>query len=93
MPTEYDGNPLEDTTIARIAADHEKTTAQIILRWHLQHGHIIIPKSARSERMAQNFAIFDFELTTEEIASIDALDKGEGGRVGPNPDTYAGQHR
>ena len=93
MPTEYDGSPLEDTTIARIAADHEKTTAQIILRWHLQHGHIIIPKSARPERMAQNFAIFDFELTTEEIASIDTLDQGESGRVGPNPDTYAGQLR
>jgi hypothetical protein len=56
-------------------------------------GHIIIPKSARPERIAQNLAVFDFELTAEEIASIDALDKGEGGRVGPNPDTYAGQRR
>ena len=92
-PLGHDGKPLEDATIARIAANREKTTAQIILRWHIQHGHVIIPKSARPERMAQNLAVFDFELTTEEIASIDALDKGEGGRVGPNPDIYAGQHR
>jgi len=92
-PLGHDGKPLTDSTITRIAADREKTTAQIILRWHIQHGHIIIPKSARPERMAQNLAIFDFELTAEEIAAIDALDKGEAGRVGPNPDTYPGQLR
>ncbi|HTJ66686.1 MAG TPA: aldo/keto reductase [Actinospica sp.] len=90
-PLGHDGKPLSDTAITRIAAARGKTTAQIILRWHLQHGHIIIPKSARPERMAENLTVFDFELTTEEIAAIDALDKGEHGRVGPNPDTYPGQ--
>ena len=90
-PLGHDGKPLGDAKIARTAADHGKTTAQIVLRWHIQHGHIIIPKSARPERMAQNLAIFDFELSTEEIAAIDALDRGESGRVGPNPDTYPGQ--
>jgi 2,5-diketo-D-gluconate reductase A len=90
-PLGHDGKPLADATITRVAAAHGKTTAQTILRWHIQHGHIIIPKSARPERMAENLAVFDFELTAEEIAAIDALDQGESGRVGPNPDTYPGQ--
>jgi 2,5-diketo-D-gluconate reductase A len=92
-PLGHDGKPLTDAVIARIAADRGKTTAQIILRWHVQHGHIIIPKSVRPERMAENRAVFDFELTLEEIATIDALDRGADGRVGPDPDTYAGQSR
>ena len=91
-PLGHDGKPLGDATIAGIAAAHGKTTAQIVLRWHLQHGHVIIPKSARPERMAENLAVFDFELTADEITSIDALDRGESGRVGPNPDKYPGQH-
>jgi len=62
----------------------------VILRWQVQHGHIAIPKSARPERMHHNIDIFDFELSADEMASIDALDKGEAGRVGPNPDTYEG---
>lgn len=90
-PLGHDGKPLTDATIARIAADRGKTTAQIILRWQIQHGHIIIPKSSRPQRMAENLAVFDFELTPEEIATIDGLDRGVDGRVGPNPDTYAGQ--
>ena len=92
-PLGHNSKPLTDPTITRIADAHGKTTAQIILRWHIQHGHIIIPKSVRPERMAENLAIFDFELTTEDITAIDALDRGEDGRVGPNPDTYAGQPR
>jgi 2,5-diketo-D-gluconate reductase A len=90
-PLGHDGKPLSDATISRIAAARGKTAAQVILRWQLQHGHIIIPKSARPERMAENLAVFDFELTAEEIGAIDALDRGESGRVGPNPDTYPGQ--
>ena len=90
-PLGHAGKPLTDATITHIAAARGRTTAQIILRWHLQHGHIIIPKSARPERMAENLALFDFELTTAEIAAIDALNQGEHGRVGPNPDTYPGQ--
>jgi 2,5-diketo-D-gluconate reductase A len=92
-PLGHNGKPLDDATITRIAADHEKTAAQIILRWQIQHGRIIIPKSARPGRMTENLAVFDFELSTEEIVAIDALDQGEGGRVGPNPDTYAGRLR
>jgi 2,5-diketo-D-gluconate reductase A len=56
----------------------------------MQHGHIAIPKSARRDRMEENIKVFDFELTAEEMASIDSLDRGESGRVGPNPDTYEG---
>jgi 2,5-diketo-D-gluconate reductase A len=56
----------------------------------MEHGHIAIPKSVRAERMRENIAVFDFELFAAEIASIDALDKGESGRAGPNPDTYEG---
>ncbi|HET6191288.1 MAG TPA: aldo/keto reductase [Trebonia sp.] len=89
-PLGHNGKPLSDETIARIAADRRKSPAQVILRWHMQHGHIAIPKSARRERMHENLAVFDFELSAEEIASIDALDKGESGRSGPNPDTYEG---
>ena len=90
-PLGHDRKPLTDEAITRIAAEHGKSTAQVILRWHLQHGHIIIPKSARPERMAENLAVFDFELTSEQITAIDALDQGEHGRVGPDPDTYPGQ--
>ena len=89
-PLGHDGKPLTDETITGIAAARGKTPAQVILRWHLQHGTIVIPKSARPERMAENLAVLDFELSAEEIASIDALDRGESGRAGPNPDTYDG---
>jgi 2,5-diketo-D-gluconate reductase A len=89
-PLGHNRHPLTDETITRIAATRGKSPAQIILRWHMQHGHIAIPKSASPERMEQNIALFDFELSIEEIASIDALDNGERGRVGPNPDTYQG---
>lgn len=87
-PLGHNREPLSDETIAGIAADHGRTSAQVILRWHMQHGQIAIPKSARPERMAENLAIFDFELAAAEMAAIDALDKGT--RVGPDPDTYEG---
>jgi len=89
-PLGHDGKPLADETITGIAATRGKTPAQVILRWHLQHGTIVIPKSARPERMAENLAVLDFDLSPEEIASIDGLDRGESGRSGPNPDTYEG---
>jgi 2,5-diketo-D-gluconate reductase A len=82
------GKILDDATIVRIASDHDRTPAQVILRWHIQHGHIVFPKSTHHERMEQNLAIFDFELSSDEIASIDHLDKGDNGRIGPNPDTF-----
>jgi 2,5-diketo-D-gluconate reductase A len=89
-PLGHNGEPLADETITPIAAANGKSAAQVILRWHMQHGHIAIPKSARPQRMADNITVFDFELSAEDIAAIDALDKGATGRVGPNPDTYEG---
>jgi 2,5-diketo-D-gluconate reductase A len=89
-PLGHDGKPLADETITRIAAAGGQTTAQVILRWHMQQGHIVIPKSSRRKRMEENLTVFGFELSPDEIASIDALDTGESGRVGPNPNTYDG---
>ena len=89
-PLGHNSAPLNDETIMKIAAGHGKTVAQVILRWHMQHGIIAIPKSAKPERMAENLDIFDFELTSEQVGAIDALDRGADGRVGPLPDTYEG---
>jgi 2,5-diketo-D-gluconate reductase A len=82
------GQLLGDVQIGRIAAARGKTNAQVILRWHLQHGHILIPKTTHRERMVENLSLFDFELSAEEIAAIDALDRGESGRIGPRPETF-----
>jgi 2,5-diketo-D-gluconate reductase A len=89
-PLGHNSAPLSDETITAIAAAHDKTVAQVILRWHMQHGIITIPKSARAERMIENLDVFDFALTAEQVAAIDALDQGADGRVGPEPDTYEG---
>jgi len=78
-------NPLDDPVIARLAQTHGKTPAQIILRWHVQQGRSAIPKSVTATRIAENFDVFDFTLTSEEIASIDALDTNV--RGGPDPDS------
>ena len=76
---------FDDPTLVEIAERHGKSAAQIMLRWHLQEGRSAIPKSTRPARIAENFAVFDFELTDEEIAAIDSLDTGI--RGGPEPDT------
>lgn len=75
---------FDDETILAIAQQHGKTAARVMLRWHLQHGRSAIPKSVRPERIAENFAVFDFELSGDEIAAIDALDQGV--RRGPEPE-------
>jgi 2,5-diketo-D-gluconate reductase A len=73
--------------VADAAAAHGKTPAQAVLRWHLQKGNIVFPKSVRRERLAENLDVFDFELTDAEIAAIDALDSADGsGRVSSHPD-------
>lgn len=77
------GSTLEDSVILGIAEAHDKTAAQVMLRWHVQEGRQVIPKSVTPSRIAENFDIFDFELTADEIASIDALDTGV--RGGPAP--------
>ncbi|GAB3997947.1 aldo/keto reductase [Nocardioides marmoraquaticus] len=82
------GGVLKDEVISAIASDVERTTAQVTLRWHVQRGDIIFPKSSSPERMAENFAIFDFELTDDQMGRINELDQGEDGRTGPNPDEF-----
>jgi diketogulonate reductase-like aldo/keto reductase len=75
---------LEDPVIGRIAEAHGKSPAQVMLRWGLQHGRSVIPKSVRPERIAQNIDVFDFELSADEMAAIDGLDTGR--RGGPEPE-------
>jgi 2,5-diketo-D-gluconate reductase A len=77
---------LEHGTITAIAAAHGKTPAQVIIRWHLQHGRSAIPKSVHVNRIVENFNVFDFYLTDGQMQTIDALDDGM--RVGPDPDDY-----
>ncbi len=80
------GEVLEDPVIARIAEAHGKTPGQAVIRWHLQIGNVVIPKSVTPERIEQNFDVFDFELSEEEMDAIEQLDAGE--RIGPDPDTF-----
>lgn len=77
-------NVMENPTIADVARKHGKSPAQVMLRWHLQQGRSAIPKSTNPARIAENFDVFDFELSPEELAAIDALDTGV--RNGPDPD-------
>ncbi len=80
------GQMLEDKVIAEIAARHGKTPAQVIIRWHLDSGLIVIPKSATPSRIVENFDVFDFTLSDEDKASIAALDAADG-RIGSDPVT------
>ena len=82
------GGVLDDSTVAQIAEKAGKTPAQVILRWHLQLGHIVFPKSVTPSRMRENFDLFDFELQQDDVEAISALDKGEDGRTGPHPDVF-----
>lgn len=74
---------LEDPVIGGIAKAHGKSPAQVMLRWHLQQGRQVIPKSTKAHRIAENFDVFDFDLTTEQLAAIDGLETGK--RGGPEP--------
>jgi diketogulonate reductase-like aldo/keto reductase len=74
---------LEDPVIGDIAKAYDKAPAQVMLRWHLQQGRSVIPKSTNPQRIAENIDVFDFELSTDELAAIDALDTGK--RGGPEP--------
>ena len=78
------GSTLENSTIGEIAAAHGRTPAQVMLRWHLQQGRQVIPKSVTPSRIAENLDVFGFELTAEQLAAIDALDTGV--RGGPEPE-------
>jgi 2,5-diketo-D-gluconate reductase A len=80
------GGVLGDPVITAIADRIGRTPAQVTLRWHIQRGDIVFPKSVTRSRMEENFALFDFELTDADVAAITALDRGE--RTGPNPDEF-----
>jgi len=80
------GKVLTDEVIVSIAEKVGKTAAQVTLRWHIQRGDIVFPKSVTRSRVEENFAIFDFELSDDDIQSITELDRNE--RTGPNPDTF-----
>jgi diketogulonate reductase-like aldo/keto reductase len=78
------GSTLEDPTIGEIASAHGKTPAQVMLRWGLQHGRSVIPKSTKPSRIAENIDVFDFQLSSEDMTALDGLDTGR--RGGPEPD-------
>lgn len=82
------GKVLDDPVLESIASATGKSTAQVVLRWHVQRGDIIFPKSVTPDRVRANFDIFDFELGDADMDAITALDRGEDGRTGPNPDTF-----
>ncbi|NBE81668.1 aldo/keto reductase [Micromonospora rubida] len=82
------GKVLDDPTLLDIAEQVGRTVAQVVLRWHVQRGDIVFPKSTTPSRVEENFRIFDFELDDATMARISGLDKGEAGRQGPNPDTF-----
>jgi 2,5-diketo-D-gluconate reductase A len=83
------GRVLTDPTITAIANRLGRTPAQVTLRWHIQRGDIVFPKSTAPSRIKENFEIFDFQLSEGDIAAISALDRGEQGRTGPHPDVFA----
>ncbi len=83
-PLGQGGDLLKQKKLLELGARHDKSAAQVILRWHIQRGHMVIPKSEHAERIGENFAIFDFHLDDDELQAIDALDAGN--RLGPHPD-------
>ena len=82
------GAVLGDPVVAEVAAAHGRTPAQVVLRWHLQRGFVVFPKSSSPARLRENFDVFGFELSAEEMARIDALDRGEAGRTGMHPNAF-----
>jgi diketogulonate reductase-like aldo/keto reductase len=81
------GHLTEVEELERLGDKYNRTPAQIVLRWDLQHGVATIPKSVRRERIEQNFQVFDFELSAADMAALDALDRGR--RFGPDPDRFS----
>lgn len=82
------GDVLTDEVVTKIAEETARTPAQVTLRWHIQRGNIVFPKSNNRDRLEQNFDLFDFELNSEQMTQIDGLNRDEEGRRGPNPDTF-----
>ena len=82
------GTVVNDPNVTRVARAADRSPAQVVLRWHIQRGDIVFPKSVTPQRIKENYALFDFELSNTDIAALDALNKGEAGRTGPNPDQF-----
>jgi len=82
------GEVLDDETVTGIAKQLGRTPAQVVLRWHLERGHIVFPKSTTPERIEENFRLFDFELGPGDAERLEALDRGAEGRTGPDPDSF-----
>jgi 2,5-diketo-D-gluconate reductase A len=82
------GAVLRDPVVIRIAEAAGVHPAQVVLRWHIERGDVVFPKSNQPERMRENFEIFDFELAEEDIEALTALNRGDAGRRGPHPDTF-----
>ena len=83
-PLGQGGDLLKNDVLVAIGKKHGKTPAQVVIRWHVQLGHMVIPKSATPERIKANIAVFDFELSVDEMKAIDGLEAGK--RMGPHPD-------
>ncbi len=83
------GALLEDAVLVDIAHKHKRTTAQIVLRWHIQLGNMTIPKSVTPSRIKENLQIFDFSLDDDDMRAIADLDRGEEGRTGPDPERFS----
>ncbi|HTX10417.1 MAG TPA: aldo/keto reductase [Solirubrobacteraceae bacterium] len=81
------GEVLDDPVIEEIASERERTPAQVVLRWHIQLGNVVIPKSVTPSRIEENFQVFDFELSEAEMKRLSELDRGE--RIGPDPDSFS----
>ncbi|MBE1547415.1 2,5-diketo-D-gluconate reductase A [Mycobacterium sp. OAS707] len=82
------GAVANDPAVARIAKAVGRSAAQVVLRWHIQRGDVVFPKSVTPQRIRENLALFDFELSDADVAALDALNRGEAGRTGPNPDQF-----
>lgn len=82
------GDVLDDPVVGQIAQKVAKTPAQVVLRWHIERGDIVFPKSSTPQRIRENIDIFDFELSDDQIDELTGLDRGEAGRRGPDPDTF-----
>ena len=82
------GDVLDDPVVGQIAQKVAKTPAQVVLRWHIERGDIVFPKSSTPQRIRENIDIFDFELSDDQIDELTGLERGEAGRRGPDPDTF-----